>query len=373
MKTAKEFDKWIDLKLFDEKIFSSDAAPEKELWLALRSYSEVKKRFKKKAKISEFKGQWKHFRSYIRQAENYWNAAVQVNIRSSPLLFYYSFLNLVKAWLVTQSKEPLGKLFHGLSRGKDKEVIEIKDGIFKDYYNTVFALKHNNGLARLNLKKLLTYLTSIYTQIQESNIGESRVYPLRTVATLSKNDLGFRRGLVLALPNTWRNKASKFKRAFKEFFDTFEELEINSPNQPISVVFDMKGIEPSFNTFFQLKDKEMIQVGESGIILDVELRLLLKQTLNDQLSGNYRKDHFSAYLNLPYSVGKVDYHFNEELAIYTLMFYLSDLVRYRPFELDKMSENEISWLIDSFLTCCPIHYLKMITSRIIFDDGIIKI
>jgi hypothetical protein len=38
---------------------------------------------------------------------------------------------------------------------------------------------------------------------------------------------------------------------------------------------------------------------------------------------------------------------NEEVAIYTVMFFMSEIVRYRPDYLDKILNSKAAWLLES--------------------------
>jgi len=98
------------------------------IWLSLKSVSEVKKEGLKFLKRSypnwrekKLTKKWKQFRSFIRQAENYWDIAQNTAPKSSPLLYYYSFMNLTKAYLVTKNEDVSTlNIFHGLSSKENK-------------------------------------------------------------------------------------------------------------------------------------------------------------------------------------------------------------------------------------------------------------
>lgn len=123
--------------------------------------------------------------------------------------------------------------------------------------------------------------------------------------------------------------------------------------------------------FFQLKDSYLKDISQIGSIPERELNSELKECLLGQLSPNHRMDDWAGYINLPLSPG--NFFWNEELSIYTIMFYLSSLVRYHPDELDEKLEDKLAWLIESFIAACPIHFLKIITSRITHPSWVIQV
>jgi len=60
------------------------------------------------------------------------------------------------------------------------------------------------------------------------------------------------------------------------------------------------------------------------------------------------------------------------MAICLIMFFISEMVRYRPNYLDKIHEEKVYWLINSFLNNCPITFLQSITNRIMGQNFLIK-
>lgn len=89
----------------------------------------------------------------------------------------------------------------------------------------------------------------------------------------------------------------------------------------------------------------------------------LKNILHNKASPSYLRD-FDLYLNFPKN--RVDglNPMNEELALYLTMFYMSELVRYRPDYLYSTLDSKVGWLLQSFVDFCPLKLLRKIIARI---------
>src|SRR6267143_5486899 len=62
---------------------------------------------------------YRRFRAFLRQARTFWDAAQPLHHRAGPLNYYYSFLNLAKAYICLAYPDPVaGRPHHGLSAGE---------------------------------------------------------------------------------------------------------------------------------------------------------------------------------------------------------------------------------------------------------------
>src|SRR5260221_6439441 len=125
---------------------------ERELWTALEYYSEVEDvglnliQTKGLQPQSDHQEIYKYFQAFVRQAKSYYDSAKSLHYRSSSLLYYYSFLNLVKAYLLLRDPQrTMGRtardVVHGLSYRSNNtntdfltEAIRVCPGIFPTFY-----------------------------------------------------------------------------------------------------------------------------------------------------------------------------------------------------------------------------------------------
>src|SRR5713226_6122406 len=103
---------WRDDPIFTQTNLKTSIAHEKEFWIMLRAAADVyptgKALFTANRVTGDIKKLWRVFRSYIHQAENYWVAGASTRPESAGLLYYYSFLNLVKAYLILKGVQVTG-------------------------------------------------------------------------------------------------------------------------------------------------------------------------------------------------------------------------------------------------------------------------
>lgn len=345
---------------------------EKELWIMLRSFSEVKTRGRELFKRYNIANKditrvTKRFRSYIRQSESYWQAASKTSYKSSSLLYYYSFMNLVKAYLVLENPGLQPDLYHGLKYStKDphgtlkKKFIDTgsdNKSIYAQYYKKVFNSSVPN---RLNIISLLSYSTEIGYQFLSGKFGPCRIYPF--IFRIALDTDRRKSWLIFLLPK--EAPLFYYKHTFEIFFDHFEQT--TNPrllNFGFNALFGLKTQDANQYNYFQSKEiNEMDLLNES--IQSGRHVQKLKELLQGRFEYNYYSDNYSGYIVFPKNRKDI-YLMNEEIAIYGVMFFMSEIVRYRPDFLDSMFDSKDNWLLESFVETCPLKFLRMMTCRII--------
>src|SRR2546429_2968802 len=153
---ARGFDGWVRLPVSNKYnlLLTTALDIERELWSALEYYSEVEEvglnliQTKGLQPQSDHQEIFQYFQAFVRQAKSYYSSAKTLHYRSNSLLYYYSFLNLVKAYLLL--KEPqriMGRtnqaVHHGLSYETSTtntdfqlEIIRVRRGIFPLFYES---------------------------------------------------------------------------------------------------------------------------------------------------------------------------------------------------------------------------------------------
>jgi len=51
-------------------------------------------------------------------------------------------------------------------------------------------------------------------------------------------------------------------------------------------------------------------------------------------------------------------------VIYATMFYLGSIVRYRPYDFDKLIDKKYRWVIDEFLQTAPKQFVILMVNEI---------
>lgn len=352
---------------------------EKELWIMLRSYSEVRSRGINLLGKYNISGRdtlniWRRFRSYIRQADNYWQAASKTTYKSSSLLYYYSFLNIVKAYLLLENPRLPHNVHHGLSfntrvtsTNLQNNLVTVVTGnnqIFPLYYRKVLSA---NPPMRFTIISLLACATDISYQFESGRFGSRRVFPFIYRIAIDKNRT--KSWLIFTLPSI--APISYFRNTFRDFFAEFEQAEKSQSVGPsFRELFGFKSVEWGFNDFYQSKPENEVNFVNNSILVGIHIQKL-RDILGSWLIPNFYSDQFSGYLSFPKNRRDTS-PINEELAIYIVMFFMSEIVRYRPDFLDKIFESRAAWLLESFVETSPLKFLRAITSRILRQTIVIK-
>src|SRR5258708_7538717 len=177
---------------------------EHELWSTLEYYSEVEEVGLDLIQAKELQSSTTHqevfkcFQAFVRQAKSYYGAAKSLHYRSGSLLYYYCFLNLVKAYLLLiQPQRIMGqRVQHGLSYDPSTsntdfqlEVIRVCPGIFPMFYeaqtSNVISTTTNQFL---NIATLLSYPTEISYQYGLAGYGDRNILSSLAVAAVDRTN-----------------------------------------------------------------------------------------------------------------------------------------------------------------------------------------
>lgn len=346
-----------------------------ELWILLEYYSEIVDvglNYLKQNGIgntSTRKKTFKHFQAHIRQAKSYYYSAKSLPTRSSGLLYYYCFLNLAKAALVVRNPSFAGKKIpHGLEyRVNDnsefnRQTINIKaNGVFIELYNWYFGQAIN--AKQLSISRLLDYCTDISYQCQIAGKHEPKILYCYYAHCVDKGQkIGWS---LIGIPEA--STILKYKKNFNGFLNNFEKIEI--PQLCCREIFDINALQQGALTFFQSKATKPWP--SENITSALEVRDETMKAFGAALQVNYFASSFDFQIALPYTPNK-QIIMDEAIAIYIVMFYLSNLVRYKPQYLESLLSKKEAWLIDSFIKSCSITFLRVMVSRIIGIDYILE-
>jgi hypothetical protein len=129
---------------------------------------------------------WREFRAYVRQAEGFYKGACVLPWKSSPLNYYYSFMNLAKAMcvarglLVPQPAQEPRILQHGLSARVVAGTPDLwrlttqeADRLFSMFYRSMIGTPIPANI-ELVARRLLGYVSPIGWQLDKSGGGATR-------------------------------------------------------------------------------------------------------------------------------------------------------------------------------------------------------
>lgn len=358
------------------EVASSHLPVDEEYWLALRHPTEVQTvGFDLLRQVhpgfpalntQEQESTWREFRAYARQAEGFYRAASALHWKSSPLNYYYAFMNLAKAMMVSRgalSPKPSSrprKLRHGLTAtvipgaggASDKWFLSSQNAneIFPQLYQLMIGTSLPTSTT-LDSLELLQYISSVAWQLHKCNRGQQAWHAGRWVALTAPGNMWdlivvSQEADITRLPATFdadyqevRPEAAKelAMRVFSLHARTamhcrFLERKTPFPT-PASGPYDLGAIERSLKTAAQHSVFPYLQ------------------DLNNELA-----------FGLPYRTGSVTVPMNEAVAAYAIMYFLSSLVRYHPDYMDSIAESSDAWLVESFAKTAPLVLLRYLVT-----------
>lgn len=340
-----------------------------ELFGALEYLSEVEvvgKEFLKRNRAYPYPvtEHYKLFQSFIRQAITFYKSAETLDYRSSPLIYYYSFLNLVKAYCCIKDPKKFNKrMGHGLSHKLStkkftEQKVSVQDGVFKIFYEQLMGTPIKNKL-NLKISDLISYCNDVGYEYQISGYGRRSVFFGKTA--LAVNQTNNQMWVVVAISGF--NLFKKYPRKLSKFMSNFEEVSF-----PQSNAIELLGIKASeYKHYIYFESKNKYPVGfpkfpASNLVFDS-----LRDFFNDTVYSN----NYNLTLALPIRNNPVT-PFNETLAIYAGMYYMSSLVRYQPQYLEKILTSKESWLLQRFIKSSTQTFLRQMVNLIRNENCIFR-
>lgn len=295
--------------------------------------------------------------SYLDQAEEFYNAGIQVGGRMSvkPLLLYYSILNLSKCLIAVRNPSvDLSHARHGLTATRPRPRALLGDEIgIRTAPNNVNIFSelmtildgHPPRLSGLQVRHLLpqilpghrlwTYACGRKEQFIAVNIkalhdpGRHRAW---LTIHVDRGELAYLghgiRSLISAsgLPGRWEQVRPP---------STYQSLVIEQSNETTYVGRPLDCVTELFRS----------------------IRASLWSVVTT--TGSHRK----YYLNSDNRLG--NHRLPQWSSVYVLFFYLSDLTRYRPVQFDRLIQGRYGPQVESFLAECPSQFLFLMASELL--------
>jgi hypothetical protein len=335
-----------------------------EIWALFEYYSEIDevgKQFLLSKGVAKRKvdSTYELFQSYIRQAKTYYYSAKSLHYRSASLLYYYCFLNLAKAGLLVHKPSTVGmKLQHGLSFDVKKRFNNFEDVTIKtlDGSNSVFGLLYqayfNETLPykQLNAVKLFGYVSDVAAEYEQCGYGQPRF--LSSVFTHVSNDADKTSWGIVGIRQGW--EMAKYPKRFRDFNAEYQLIDLNK-NLSKSL-WDIDAMAHNKYRFYQKLQPDKWLSDQTPYPPHEAVQDMVKA-----LNGTFQTDVYAItprfFIALPYAATNQKL-IDEVISIYTIMFYLGSLVRYKPDYLEKLLGKKESWLISSFTRSAPQTFLR---------------
>lgn len=316
--------------------------------------------------------------SVLEQAQYFYEAASLAPIKSKPLLYYYSFLNIAKAAIVLIKPALLTlnlEFNHGIDSCPVNSSIQLQDcsitvknlinnGGIPQKISVAYELarlfgdniefivpnpaNHDNGPWKIDIISLLKSCIGIHRTVCETfKTQESFVHLESPVIEKGGRNLVYK-GII----NCTSNERSLLSSAGYKI----EEINLK---WNLKEDYNMPTQNLSRNVFYSFS-KELLSKGLWTYTTGDEYRLYI--------NSNHLIKSGDVYKFVSYNVTLPNIQqltLSSATIIYYLMFFFGSITRYHPYLFEKvLSEKEI-WLVSEFLRTQPLQFILLLTSRIL--------
>lgn len=346
---------------------------DEEIFAALEYVSEIQlvaEEFFTKRGNSKPKRTYKLFQAFIRQGKTFYFAGKQLHFRASPLMYYYAFLNLVKAYIsISDPDFVIDRVNHGLTWGKfTSNPLPIQRLFITTQYNGVYRKFFELERGRLpktkiplNINRMLGYCTDVKYEYELAGLGTSRI--LRCQVNIFGHGASDIYWPLIAVNNY--EKLQPFKKTLIDFNKYFHQV---SPQK--SLIFESFGISAEqYSMFSFFESNRTYPLTTAGDIDRPTIANDVYFACKPMFESPIYDENFDFSLALPL---RLNYQipFSQPLAIYATMYFIGSLVRYRPDYLEELFNSKDAWIIERFVRSSAITFLRNIGNAILGKDYI---
>lgn len=300
----------------------------------------------------------RRFVAYVDQAHEYYIAVSGVSPVAKPLLAYYFALNLTKALLTaldpsTTAPDNLG---HGTSqrftrmqryRIQQESIAVSQDGVFRELaIRTGPRFCYSSG-HRIRLLDLLPYLTEGFDLFADSANEAPKLLPIRRCYPLFANKQGWLRIEIerdeLRQRSIGPEQVPKKCAVFGQHFRLVQSDEPTASYETIATCSYGKSTKEAAGGLCRLFDEAII-------------------ASNRSLAGPQRYLVLSERSRL----------LSHEAVTFAVLHHLSNMVRYRPQDVERLSGTRHYWLFSSWVERACENYLLNLASRIALEEHVVQ-
>lgn len=300
--------------------------------------------------VKKYSGEKDFLLTLIEQAKYFYEAAEKAPIKSQPLLYYYSFLNLVKVVINVNTLPAFGTT--------------------KEYYHGIESCKiHKGDLLKNHYVEILGYIGST-TKISVAYQFMKQMGDIMTIPPKYRIDIISMMESCIGIHRTYCETNN-----CKETYFKISDLKLFKEGKKLY----SKYLIPHCTTQIQT---DLVTAGYH-IISEIDKEGNTKfYWQEDQLMTNYAPTKFDYYMlsqklkekGFWYFTDGEKYktyistnpiHISTESIIYCLMFFFGSITRYHPYMFDSLLTEQQMWLISEFLKTQPKQFLNAVTSRTI--------
>lgn len=293
--------------------------------------------------------------AFLNQAEAFYQAAATPRLGAQPLLYYYSFLNLAKAFLVVSANLDLSHCLHGLSEPDDniRKRLTItsqqvkahgpggaKVKVYRDLVRYI-GFQPPSASIQIKLVDLLDQIVAIHPTVCHSLKKKVRFFPINTIA---------------------------FEASKKEVWVTvtvkYDDLAVNK-DAPTQIRENMTSFEEVGSGDIHHRCYQSKAIAYKKTPLDV-LSKIVEVTKKDIWSV-LRPGGYQFYVSAIASRDRLA----QVASAYQTMFYFGSIARYRPDDFLKFVEGKHGWLIQEFINTQPLQFVFLVGGALIGAEMVV--
>lgn len=304
-----------------------------------------------KTKLKGAEKKYAFLQSLLEQSKYFFQAAENAPIKSQPLLYYYSFMNLAKIVInISVNDEDAvwwnKKYKHGLSElaGSNKSLNDSK----------VICREEDN---KANIAPLfLSFLGDVVVDGQDINVKEllSSCLGIHRAYTQTYNA----KEVFYRLDNchiTVEGKDMHFEASVHDCNDK----DMSTLNESYHNISKINRNDDKGNTWIEYVWKESFSREKTGICTKKDLYDLATVIRHKRVWGITNGEDVSLYIS------NTSVKLSTEGIIYVLMFFFGSITRYNPFLFDELLSDENKWLMCEFLKTQPKQFIYLVTNRVL--------
>lgn len=331
------------------------------LWRLIEKYSEVRS-----VAIRRFKGTedqkvqlWSALRGLVIQAREYFRAAEATSVPSAALLYYYCFLNLAKAEILLWRPElifdrdtgAVKRLDHGLSADPTKATNFEEDSL-KVLTRGVFPLLYEMRLGQapqmseVGVVKLLQHVPELGTDLEDVSLPSSLCGFIRTAVINRSVEGRHELRTVCAIRFPWGLQDVPTALYIRRHF---QPVKFTQPEA--DALFNLKGWDAIHAVFFESKEPRSVTSTSLYVHEADEVLVPAFHYLQEILDIHPQTGEF--YFCTPSLTPDAMVPLTPALASYALMYYVSSVVRYKPYQLYSEANGLERWILNAYVTQAP--------------------
>jgi len=296
--------------------------------------------------------------AFLEQAEDFYQSASAPRLGSRPLLYYYSFMNLAKAFLVVRRNLDLTKCIHGLKEGKNNvrqrltitsQNVKIDDqSIKRTQIYREFVAECGFSIPKkpkpMKLVDLLEQVVGVHQIVCQTLNRKQRFFPTSNISfEFNPNGKQVWVTILAKRSNLAGNKNAP--KAIRDNMASFEEVE-------------------SFDRSYRRYESK-VSKPYSRSPQDV-LKGLVEETKKD-IWSLLRPGRYQFYIS------SIPRHMRlaQVASYYQGMFYFGSLTRYRPDDFIKLAEGKHGWLVHEFVGTQALQFIYLLGSGLIGSEMVV--